>query len=108
MSATEFLVKNKDAAWKQAWKFRMAIVYCFLFSVNSLLTTLIASLVNADWSAMNTQSKLLLYFVVGANWTGTMLAFMSKNSKKLEDGDLPDDTTSTVTTTGTPVKPINR
>ena len=74
----------------------MAILYCILFSINSLLTTLIASLVNADWDAMNGQSKLLLYFVVGANWTGTMLAFMSKNSKKLEDGDLPDDTTTTV------------
>jgi hypothetical protein len=93
---------------KQLWKFRMAILYCVLFSINSLLTTLIASLVNADWSVMNGQSRLLLYFVVGANWTGTMLAFMSKNSKKLEDGDLPDDTSVTITTTGTPVKPINR
>ena len=90
----------KDAATSggmSIWKFRMAIIYCFLFTINSLGTVVVAGLVNSDWYAMNTQSKFLFYAMVTINWTGTMMAFLSRNAKKLEDGDLPDDSSTTTT-----------
>jgi len=83
----------------------MAIIYCFLFTVNSLGTVVVAGLVNSDWEAMNKQSKFLFFAMVTINWTGTMMAFLSRNAKKIEDGELPDDTTTTVTVPPRPGQP---
>ena len=75
-------------------EFRMAIFWFCLFSVNSLCTCLIASLVNCNWSQMDGQSRLLLYLTVAANWTGCVMAFVSKQASRIKKtgGIFPDDT----------------
>ena len=80
------------------WEFRMAIAYFALFSVGALCTAIMASLVNSDWSAMNGQSKFLLFVAILGSWVNTILAFVSKQATRIKQtGELFPDTSDTQT-----------
>lgn len=66
------------------WELRMAIGYFLLFSLGSLCTAIMASLVNSDWSAMNGQSKFLLFVAIIGSWINTILAFVSKQANRIK------------------------
>ena len=78
---TEFFNKARVAA--VYW--RMAILWFGLFSLNSLGTAILASLAGADWATLNTQARFTICVSVFVNWTGTIMAFLSKASHRLED-----------------------
>jgi hypothetical protein len=74
------------------WRF--AILYFLLFSINALCTSITAALVGSDWANLDRQSKFMICIAVLANWTGCLLAFISKAAKKVESGQpLFSDTT---------------
>lgn len=66
------------------WEFRMAIAYFILFSIGALCTAIMASLVNSDWSAMNTQSKFLMFVAIIGSWVNTIMAFVSKQAGRIK------------------------
>jgi hypothetical protein len=66
--------------------FRMAIVWGCLFGINSLFTCMLVSLSNVQWTSLSTQSKFLILVGIGANFTGVMMAFLSKTIARLESG----------------------
>ena len=65
-------------------EYKMAIFWFCLFSVNSLCTCIVASLVNCNWSQMDGQAKILFFLTVIANWTGTVMAFVSKQASRIK------------------------
>ena len=67
-------------------KYRLAIFYGVLFSFNALASAITASFLNVEWDSLSGTSKFLLIIVVAQNWTGTMLAFMSKTIARLDQG----------------------
>lgn len=79
-----------------AWEWRIACFWFLLFSLNSLCTSIMASLVNANWTDMDRQSKFLMIIAVMGNWTGTIMAFISQQAKRIQKTGLPfptgDDT----------------
>lgn len=79
----------------KAWKF--AIFWFVLFSVNALCTSVMAALTGADWATLDPQSKFMICVAILGNWTGTIMAFMSKAAKKIESGQLPFDDGTTFT-----------
>lgn len=64
----------------------LAYVYVFLFSLNSLSTAMIASLINTQWGSLNSTDKFLIVLAVVSNWTGTMLALVNKTLHRLQEG----------------------
>ena len=90
-------------------EWRMAICWFILFSVNSLATCLIASLVNCNWSQMDAQAKLLMALTVLANWTGTIMAFVSKAGSRIQQGQplFPTGDTQFMTQTHSETDSVN-
>lgn len=78
-----------DAARKNLVIYRLAIIYCVLFSVNSLTTAIVASLLNTNWRDLDQTSKFLLVIVVIQNWTGVLLAFFNKTMSRIGSGQPP-------------------
>ncbi len=78
------------------WEFRMAIMWFFLFSVNALCSCMIAALTGAKWDALDFQSKFLIVVAITGNWTGTIMAFVSKQAQRMKKDGTPfptgDDT----------------
>ena len=68
---------------------RLAVIWGVFFSLNALGTCIVASLTNVKWSDIDQQAKLLLVTVVFINWSGTMMAFLSKTVARLEAGKQP-------------------
>jgi len=68
---------------------RMAWIYGVLFSLNALTTCLIASLSNAKWASLDSQSKFLMVVVIFGNWSGVIMAFLSKTVARMEAGKDP-------------------
>ena len=87
----------------KAWRF--AILWFVLFSLNALGTSIIASLTGAQWDELKGQQKFLICTAIFVNWTGTIMAYMSRAAKKIESGQLPFDDTSFQTKTPTDPKP---
>src|SRR5271166_5873596 len=84
--------------------FRMAVIYGILFSLNSLSTCIVASLLNADWSDLSGTKKVILCIAIVGNWTGSLMAFLSKTMARMEAGKPPiveGDTTFTTKQTTT-------
>ena len=80
------------------WEFRMAIMWFFLFSVNALCSCMIAALTGAKWHELDAQSKFMIVVAITGNWTGTIMAFVSKQAQRIQKSGLPfpqigDDTT---------------
>jgi hypothetical protein len=84
---------NNKTLIQKAWGFRLAVVWFILFSLVALSTAIYGSLTGAQWSELDGQSKFMICLAVFANWGGTMMAFISKQAKKIEEGgDLFRDT----------------
>lgn len=84
------------------WEMRIAIMWFFLFSVNSLCTAVMASLTGSHWATLDAQSKFMICLMVTLNWTGTIMAYISKQSQRIQQGKSfslgGDDTTITTKT----------
>lgn len=74
-----------------AWGYRVAILWFVLFSINTLGTSITVALVGSDWAALDSQSKFMICTSILTNWTGSIIAFVSKAAKKVEDGANPLD-----------------
>lgn len=70
----------------KAMQIRIAILYFLLFSLNSLMTSIIMSFLNTDWETLTSQKRFLLICVIMQSWTGTILAFMYKTATKVQEG----------------------
>jgi len=76
----------------RAWK--LAILWFVLFSINALGTSIMASLVGTTWSQLDTLGKWMIVVAVIVNWTGTIMAFLSKAARKIDGLDtFTNDTT---------------
>lgn len=76
---------------KSTLESKMTIVWIALFSINSLCTCVVASMAGSVWSLCDTQTKFTMIVAIIGNWTGTMMAYMKQNLKKIEKGQLPFD-----------------
>ncbi len=74
-----------------AW--RMAIFWFVLFSINALFTATIAALTGTDWEAINNQKRFLIVLAILTNWTGTIMAFVSRAAGKLRE-EIDNDNTN--------------
>ena len=63
---------------------RIALLWFALFSLNSLGTAITAALVGADWATLDAQGRLMIYVAVTVNWTGTVMAFLSKEVSRIK------------------------
>lgn len=86
----------KDAATNvgaNIWELRMAILMFVIFSASSLCTCIIAALTGAVWANMDGQTKFMICLIIFVNWSGTVTAFISKQSARIKKtGELfPDD-----------------
>ena len=66
-----------------------------LFSVNSLATSITASLLGTNWMTLSGQQKFEIVVAIIGNWTGTIMAFLSKASSKVAKGIDPLTTGNT-------------
>lgn len=82
---------NIAGAASNLWQFRIAAVWFFLFSSVSLGTAIMAALTGATWNLLDGQSKFMICLAVFVNWGGQMMAFISKQAKKIESGEIPDE-----------------
>lgn len=73
-------------ATRHIWAYRLAILWFCLFSVNSLGTVIIAALQGAVWAQLSTQAKFLIITAIVSNWTGTIMAYVSKQAKRADAG----------------------
>ena len=83
---------------------KLAILYFVLFSVNALAMCFIAAFTGVDWDDLSTTQKAVVISAMVANWTGTILAFLSKVMGRLGAGKPlidPNDVTVTETKTVT-------
>jgi len=81
---------------------RMAVAFGVLFSFNALGTCMVASLTNVKWVELPAQSKFMIIVIIFVNWTGTLMAFLSKTVARLETGKgLPTNGTDFFSRAGT-------
>ena len=94
---------NKALEWK------MAAVWFALFSLNSLGTSVMASLTGAEWSQLDGQSKFMICVAVFVNWTGTITAFISKAGSRIQQGQplFPTGDTQFLTQTHSETDSVN-
>jgi NADH:ubiquinone oxidoreductase subunit 6 (subunit J) len=83
-----------DKARLQVIAYRMAIMWFFLFSINSLCSCIVAASAGSVWTNLDAQAKVTVIIAVIGNWTGTIMAFLSDARKKIEQEieDKPQDT----------------
>ena len=94
----------------------LAIVWFCIFSINSLCSAVLISLIGTQWITMDGQGKFMVVAAVVMNWTNTLGAFlftMLKKADPVEFSDLPQTVssqtiqqTNTVTKVETNEKPI--
>lgn len=65
-------------------EFRIAIFWFCLFSVNSICSAILIALSNATWSELDPQGKFLIVIGIVFNWTGTIMAFVSKQASRIK------------------------
>ena len=82
-------------AGKSLIVYKMAILIGVLFSINALMLAIIAALTNVEWEHLTPTSKFLVYAVILANWTSTMLAYFNKTLARIEQGQPPVPTGDT-------------
>ena len=76
---------NISKAGNAIWEWRIAILLFLLFSVNSLCMIILAALAGADWAQIDAQAKFMIYVAVLGNWTGVILAFVSKQAARIKN-----------------------
>lgn len=70
-------------------EYRMAILWFFLFSINSLCSALMIALANVTWVTLDFQGKFMIVVALIWNWTTTIMAFLSAQAKRIKKtGDL--------------------
>lgn len=76
-----------------ALEYRIGVFWFCLFSLNSLGTCVLAASSGCVWEQLDTQSKLTVIVAVMTNWTGTVMAFLSKTAQRIKQNpnDLPID-----------------
>ncbi|MDE2101569.1 MAG: hypothetical protein KGL39_30265 [Patescibacteria group bacterium] len=77
---SELVQKSKSTIWE--W--RLAIIWFCLFSLYSLITSMLASLTGAKWDTLDGQAKFLIILAILANWLGTIMAFVSNAAKRIK------------------------
>lgn len=65
-----------------AMEYKMAVFWFILFSVNSLCTSITASMAGSVWGNLDPQSKFTIIVAIVGNWTGTIMAYLSKQSQR--------------------------
>ena len=76
-------------------EYKMAILMFVLFSVNSLCSCFVASMAGSVWATLDTQSKITVVVAMVGNWTGTVIAFVSKAATRIKQtGDIFTATTT--------------
>jgi len=86
---SDTVIKAVSNAKVNIWEFRMAIFWFLLFSVNSLTTAINGALMGTQWSTLDGQTKFMIVFSIASNWTGTIMAFTSKQANRIKTtGDL--------------------
>ena len=75
--------------FSKVWIYRLAIIYGAIFFINAIAMAVIASLANVNWDELSETGKIVFWFTVTANCTGTMLAFISKTVASIESGNPP-------------------
>lgn len=71
------------------WLYRLAVIYAVLFGLASLGTSILGVLSNASWKDMDGQGKFMAVVSIALNLVNAMIAFVSKEAKKLADGSNP-------------------
>ena len=71
-------------AGNKIWEMRLAIFWFVLFSVNSLCTCIVASMAGCVWDNIGPQDKFTMVVAIAGNWTGTIMAFVSKESSRIK------------------------
>ena len=59
-------------------KWKLAILYFLLFSLNALATSVAAALAEVEWSQITPTHRVVIVAVMVVNWTGTVMAFMNR------------------------------
>jgi len=85
----------------QVLGWRIAVAWFILFSFNSLLTATIAALTGTKWNTLDAQAHFLIVCAILANWTGTIMAFVSKAASKVKNELENVNSTVTKTTSDT-------
>ncbi|MDE2097616.1 MAG: hypothetical protein KGL39_10245 [Patescibacteria group bacterium] len=80
----------------QARMWRMAIFWFILFSINSLCTCIVSAMAGSVWANLGSQEKFTVVVAIIGNWTGTIIAFVSKAARKIEEGKEPFDDTAII------------
>lgn len=75
-------------------EYRIAVFWFLLFSVNSLCTSITASMAGSVWMNLGEQEKFTVIVAIIGNWTGTIMAFLSKASSRIKQ-DKPLEPTDT-------------
>ena len=83
------------AVMNTVWSYRIAIAYGFLFSVGALCTSFVSAFTGIDWSDLTGTQRSVVIAAMIANWTGVILAYLSKTMSRLEAGKPPIETGDT-------------
>lgn len=91
-----------------AIQYRIGIFWFCLFSLNSLGTCLLAASSGCVWDNLDWQSRVNVILALIVNWTGTIMAYVSKAAKKIEQGQNPigDGDTQIITKSTDTPKPL--
>lgn len=92
-----------------ALEWKITVMWFILFTVNSLGTCILAASAGCVWDNLGWQEKLTVVLAVIVNWTGTMMAWLSKSAGKITSGQNPiidlQNSPETPTLPQTPQKP---
>jgi len=69
--------------------FWIAVVWCVLFTLSSLVFSILGALSGAKWAAMDGQARLMLCLSVFGQWSTVMMAYLSGAAQKVKKGELP-------------------
>lgn len=62
----------------------MAIFWFILFSCNALGTDIMVALTGAVWANMDGQTRFMIKVAIFVNWSGTIMAFISKQANRIK------------------------
>lgn len=105
-----------DATKSALIEFRMAILYGTLYSIGSLIGSILTALQGTTWVMLDSQAKFMIVMAITGSWITTILAFISKQSSRIkktgeifptDDSDITQQTIGQVTQVTTVTPKIN-
>ena len=69
-----------------ALEWKIAIMWFCFFTISSLGTAIIAASAGSVWGNLGWQERFTVILAIAVNWSNTMMAFLSKASKKIASG----------------------